>query len=93
MMKATFGGGARPAAMPRHLHPVPVVLFRGVRGFVGKIGEAPEARFKAGEASFAAGPTRWCYYRNVSASPERCLRVPGRRGRAELSAGWPETAP
>ena len=88
VMRATV---APHQAIGRHLHPVPVVCFVESGEFVGKIGNAPEARFKAGGASFEPANAVVAYYRNVSDTPGTlvCAFLAG-EGDQELSRTLPE---
>lgn len=89
VMRATFAPGQ---AMPRHLHPVPVVCYVESGVFLAKIGDAPEARYKAGQATIEPANVVVSYFRNVAKVPGTltCTFLAG-KGEEELSRMLPES--
>jgi quercetin dioxygenase-like cupin family protein len=82
-------------AMPRHVHPAPVVCLVQAGAFTAKIGDAPETRYATGEATFEPAGVVIGYFRNVSATEPAtlvCAFLAGAEDKT-LSTMLPEPAP
>ncbi len=60
-------------AMPRHVHPAPVVCLVQAGAFAARIGDGPETHYATGEATFEPAGVVVSYFRNVSATEPASL--------------------
>lgn len=70
VMSVTFLPGQ---TMPRHVHPAPVVCLVQSGAFTTKIGDAPETRYAAGQATFEPAGVVVDHFTNLSATEPAML--------------------